>query len=220
MKKTLTILIILALILVVVGIIVRTGDSVIDREQNGTDEPSQEWQTYENEEFGLSFEYPRDWVIATSSTPIDERIVVHPSDETFENVPDHFANGTYVGFYPLGIPTEGLVGEMQDFTLVRENIRATSSRTYVLENGTPFASYVQFQSTPPSWNEAGFAWLRLDIENLEETCVNGEGEEQSQAQCDPLTEGDTIIRSGSVDESVRDIQARILGSLQFEAPTN
>lgn len=172
-------------------------------------------QTYENEELGFSLEYPDGWEVAEDTTPTNEPIIsLYRPDEVAGEPPFiHHSEETHVSVYPQGIPTEGYSGEQVTSTV---NFTAPINRAddYVLSDGTAFATYANVEALPDGWNESGFLFAHTAIDNLQTECYRDE-EEIPMEQCDVLM-GDTLVRHGEIDETVRTQQVRMLESFQIE----
>jgi hypothetical protein len=176
-----------------------------------------DWKTFESEEYGFSLKYPSDWNM--EAAPNNEiapkfNFYIKPSGVPVDAPFNHHANISNVSVFPEGIPTEGLLGESQPLIPGYKVNFKNTSKTYVLEDGTFFASYIQLQSTPDSWNESGFVWNRLRVENLEEKCLR-EGEVVTDDQCQVLGGDDRIVRSGSVNEKLWRVQQAVINSIEF-----
>lgn len=183
--------------------------------QEKSDEKHVEWETYESETYGFSFEHPSNWVVEVdTSSDFSPKINVYPSDLSPQLPITHFSNITNVSFFPLGIPTEGMFAERVDLHFPLDYSDSDSSHSFIMEDGTPFATFIRPSNAPNSWNGSGFVWARVLVEDLSETCIR-DGEEIDEATCDPLTEGDTIVRSGEIDEDTWDTLEKILTSVEF-----
>lgn len=180
-------------------------------EDNSTTTIPPTWEQYSNSEFGFSIQYPPSgWEIAANpDAELGPRFAVYKAGTFSEDQtvpPDHFADGVYVGIYPEGIPTEGVLGQAtsSEVSLIPS---PDDARTYILEDGTPWAVYAIFESPPRAWNSYGFIWARVQIDNLEISCMR-DNEEVPQNECEPMM-GDVIVRDGQIDEgdweTIRDI---------------
>jgi hypothetical protein len=180
------------------------------------------WQTYENSDHGFSIKYPQDWSIAESNeVALGPKFTIYrPFSSESGSAPfDHFVNATHVSIYPLGIPTEGILGENELLDWEAGVEYGDSSRRYVLESDETFAVYMRPQNPPSSWNGSGFVWARVRVDDLESACIIG-GEEVDEGQCNPLINDDAIIvRRGEIDESLWKIEREILKSLTFTEPS-
>ncbi len=183
MKKTITFLLIIIAIFI--------GYKLLQKEE--TPEPESinisDWQTLTSEQYNFQLKYPAmDW--NTTKAPDDElspkyNLYIKPAGVPVDDPFTHFANITNISVFPHGIPTEGLIGETRAVRGGWGGNIATSSRVYTLKDGTPFAAYLQFKRTPESWNDSGFVWVRLKLDNMDTTCYKN-GEEISDEKCNPL----------------------------------
>ena len=181
-----------------------------------------EWEKFENKEYGFRLMYPSDWNMeGNPDDPLSPKFSFYlkPAGVPVTAPFDHFANINHVSLYPLGIPTEGVLGQRKQVGPGLSPNLENSSKIYVLEEGTPFAAYLQFEDVPDKWNQSGFVWARLRIENLVEKCER-KGELIPMEECSPLAEGDKILRTGSVDEDVWDIQKAVIRSIKFISTEN
>ena len=179
------------------------------------------WQVFTNEEFKFSINYPPGWSVAEDSMrPFSPMFSFYlpDSQENSEELTgpfDHHQTGvTHVSVYPLGIPTEGLFGQTAELSVDWSERFSEDSFLFVLEDGTPFAAYLRFNKHPRSWEEWGFVWLRLEI-NDEEIIYMENGEEVEPR--DPMGEPDIeIIRRGSVNEDLWPVLKLIAESINFD----
>lgn len=217
---------VIVLLLIIGGFSFLAADTPL-RERNeetvatSTDEVPIRWHTYENRQFGFKIRYPNEgWTITEAPDhEISPRFSIHKHKKIAEPLDeplDHFATGTYVGIYPHGIPTEGVMGEYTTSTNVTLRPDATSTRTYILANEKPWAMYTKFTDSPRMWESHGFIWGRVGVQNLTTRCLRS-GEAISSRECDPMF-GDTIIREGMIDNSDWNTIRRILESLSFIQP--
>ena len=181
-----------------------------------------EWEVYKNSEYGFKLKYPYDWnMMENLDDPIGPAIsfYIKPAGVPVSDFLDHFANINHVSVYPDGIPTEGVVGETEEVSLTFNSSLSDSSKLYLLEDENPFAAYLQFKNSPEAWKDPGFAWARLQVDNLEEKCLR-DSQEISMDQCDPFANDDMIVRKGSVDKDIWEKQKAIIRSIKiFPAET-
>jgi hypothetical protein len=198
-----------------VGEAVRTPEVVSD--DPVTVDPRAEWRTFVSDEYSFSLRYPPGWVVEEGQIGLEPAVTVRPDLGTTTNPGpwDHRATSTHVSVYPLGIPTEGVFGEMRPSDTIVPTPRAVA-RDYILENGRPFATMVVFEEWPQTWNEAGFVFARASIEDEEIVCLRGGLPVEEDDACDPLL-GDDIVRNGFVDPEVRSTEQLILTSFAFRA---
>lgn len=170
------------------------------------------WQTYESNEYGFTLSYPADWEVATDTTPTNEPLVSFYQPEAVDGEPPftHHSPETHVSVYPQGIPTEGVSGE-QTSSSVEFEAPINQADDYLLSDGMAFATYANVEAMPRGWNDSGFIFANAAIDGLETECRR-DGEEIPMEQCDVMM-GDTLVRHGEIDESVRTQQVRMLESL-------
>lgn len=163
-----------------------------------------EWRTYQNDSFDFSMSYHPDWQLSTTSaadtTPLFNVYVPAENVSTTNGI-THHTNITNVSVFPEGIPTEGLFAQSEDVNFDPGFAITDASRMFVLEDGTPFAAYLIPASSPASWAESGFVWVRVHMDDAQTQCFDENGNELSEEACDPLTEEHTVSWSGSVDSS-------------------
>lgn len=178
------------------------------------------WEEFNSQEFSFRLKHPADWEMKFEEGEISPKLTFYPPGEESENPPfDHFKNATHVSVYPKGIPTEGLLGETEELAINLDKNISSESKSYVLENGDKFARYIKFNQVPDSWGEAGFVWSRVKIQDFNSKCLR-DGQEIGQQECDPLLNEDKIIRSGSIEENLWQIEEDIIKSFQFTIPVN
>jgi len=184
--------------------------------QNGLG--SQNWEVYENINYSFRIAYPElDWEeYEDTSIEFNPKFNFYksPIAENASLPLDHFSATSHVSVYPGGIATEGLFGQTRPFNLDLEIEVSEDSKLYVLDDGTPYAAYVRPENPPSPWSEAGFIWMRVEVNNLEIRCLRN-GQEIEDGLCDPLIEGDTIVRSGSTNTDVWEKGKKIIQSFRF-----
>ncbi|MEX0919304.1 MAG: hypothetical protein WDZ64_00960 [Parcubacteria group bacterium] len=202
-------------ILLLIGIALMITLIYYNRDTLETNGGTITWQTYTNEEFNFSLEYPSNWEIAEyPDHNVTPRFNLYPESNNTSGLPytHHSGNIAHVSIFPQGVPTEGFFGESSTSS-VDFQIETVGARDYILSSGARFATIANASSSPTSWNESGYVFSHVFIEELETECLS-EGEVVSQAECDPLF-GDVIVRTGSVSQEDRATQVRILESLEF-----
>lgn len=191
-----------------------TCEQISEKDQVDTSE----WEDFKNEQFNFSLRYPaNDWNMYNGDS--NElfpafNFYIKPAGVPLDLPLNHFANFNHVSVYPEGIPTEGVFGQTKDFGLDLGIEVEEESKLYLLEDGTPFAAFIKPDNPPQSWNENGFVWMRLEINNLNVRCLR-DGEEIDSDDCDPMAEDDQIMRSGSVNEELWEIQKEVVKSFVF-----
>lgn len=197
---------------------IATGEKQVGEEPQG-EIGMEDWQDYDNSRYGFSFSYPKNWDAEEyPNDPIGPKINFFPDDEEVPaDAIDHFDNVNSVSVFPHGLATEGVFGQAAPFNLETKFAVQESSRLYVLEDGTPFAAYVVPSDPPETWSDAGFIWLRLDIDDLETVCLR-DGEKMPVAECDPLTTDDQVIRRGTVNQDIWQKEVDMLADISLYEP--
>lgn len=173
-----------------------------------------DWLTYESDDFAFYFEYPSDWSVKMTTSPVPG-IHVLPSNTNLENIDNitHHTNITNVSFFPQGYPIEGIFSESHyssdDYFLNRKE----ETIDFYLTSGVIWGTMINLNFTPTGWNSDGFIWSRTSITDHKAICFDGD-KEIPKSECDPMI-GNTVKYSGSIDLSERSIQEEILRSIKF-----
>ncbi|MEX1013800.1 MAG: hypothetical protein WDZ80_01400 [Candidatus Paceibacterota bacterium] len=192
--------------------------------ENNNDLDTSDWEEYISDKYDFSLNYPsEDWNWNISPDHIISprfNFYIKPAGVSIEKSFDHFANITNVSIYPEGIPIEGLTGETKPLEEDwGDEIDYKSSSLYTLEDGTPFAAYVKFNNMPESWEDWGYAWLRLEVPNLEAVCFRSGEEVKDPDTCDPLgDESVSFVYRGDLNEDNWLVLEEILKSVKFNSP--
>jgi hypothetical protein len=182
-----------------------------------------DWSERTLEDYGVTLKYPAsDW-----SAAFDTSFALSPKLNVYVKPPgvpldlplDHFANVTHFSVYPRGIPTEGLFGPTRPLDFTPPFPVSEESHLFVLEDGTPFAAYIRPTPSPRGWNDSGFLWMRVRVEDLETRCMR-DGREMSPAECDPMVEDDRILRTGSVDPEAWRTEKAMLSTVRLGTSGN
>jgi hypothetical protein len=180
----------------------------------GDTETPDGWHEYQNEEYGFVLEYPDGWTIAAfPDNQIAPTFNIYTEGTEGEPPFTHHHNVTQVSIFPHGVPTEGVFGTTVsgDGSLVPD---AGEVRDFILEDGTVWATMAgAFPRAPSNWNESGFVWASLTVDNLTTECERN-GETIPDDECDPIL-GDAVIQRGTVNADNRATEERILASLRF-----
>ncbi len=189
-----------------------------DQAASGPD-PYDGWQTYTSNDYHFSVRYPEGWAVEeryASDTPsfmlYDARgIAVGTSSSA--TVPKAELAGSVVSIFPKG-PRIITAGETVSASKTILRIGGASARDLVLEGtAQPWATIVDFEARPTSWNDEGTIFTRAPI--VEEEVEYRRGADViTQDLYDP-TNGDTVRRLGFVDPSTRALTENILLSFKF-----
>ncbi len=132
------------------------------------------------------------------------------------------ANATvsYIGIYPKGYGIELPMGDNRryggeyslplNFSADREE-----SKVFLLENGEAWGYFIVPSSPPENWEDHGFLFLQIAVNDFEARCYDKEtGEELNMQECDPMM-GDTIKRFGNVRGSDRKMLEQMAESISL-----
>jgi uncharacterized protein YkuJ len=185
---------------------------------NGGDGNGQEitWVTYRNAEYNFELEYPSTWAVAEFDD-IPLAINIYDPETVAGTLAQpliHFSNATFVGIFPDGVGTEGVLGQTQTSEIDLDAVNGVAV-DYLLEDGKPWATFAKFEEYPNSWNISNYAWGAVRLNNLEMFCaVNGVP--QGSETCElPMPDGAEQIRRADINEQDRQIVVRILESIRF-----
>jgi len=170
------------------------------------------WNTYVNEEYGFSIDFPSSWKVFEDSKSVSPTINIYLPKRNINPPFDHFAEINNVSIFPKGLQTEVVIGDSNK-TEVDFNFDSDKSVDYVLDNGIPWATYINFANLDEPWKPWGFMWSRVVIDDLGYRCVSS-GVEVGLDECNPF-EGDRFIRSGVVDDEIREVQKEIIGTFKL-----
>ena len=217
-RKTIILFLIVGLAAAAYFLFVRGGGRAVDTDTadtRGEIDTNEEWQKYRNETLGIGLQYPTNWKVFEGDlfgTPI---VNIYKKSEIKIPPFTHHSEVTQVSFFPNGVPTEGVWGEVAtSAVLVNEDI--SQAIDFILEDKKPWATFLSFVSPPKSWQPYGFVWAEVSIDNLAMRCVLDDGREASQEECleIPSPAGD-LVRVGNIDDVDRETELRIISSLKF-----
>jgi|GEM_PF-2140104 len=176
--------------------------------------PREGWRVYESSTHDVRFEYPSGWAVATGTVLGAPVVTTYDATQQVSTTSDFGVHelDTRVSFYPNGIPTEGMADEKaQSKTIVP--VPQASAVDYVLGTGKPWATMVSFEQSPSSWEEWGFVFGCVHVEEEEVAYMRGDTG-ISPEEFDVLS-GDHIERYGFVDAALWETVSEILRSVAF-----
>lgn len=210
-KKTLIFVcfIILGIIIILFGIESLDTGSIKGEVEISEINPT--FNTYTNLEYGFKIDFPSDWKIYENFEDVSPTINIYLPKEDVSPPFDHFADINNVSIFPKGLQTEAVIGQHQDSELDLD-ISIGESRDYLLEDGTIWASYINPDLEDP-WKPWGFIWTRNIINNVEYKCLR-ESQQVELDTCNPF-QGDEFVRSGDIDQEVRETAEEIVNSFRL-----
>lgn len=180
--------------------------------------------SYQNQDFNFQLQFPENWrkhEQKKASKPIINlysQKVKAPDLPVTVHAP---ANFSFIAIVPKGYGTELPSGRSKTAQNYNGNIPVSisidkkESMVFLLENGNAWAYFLIPENPPQNWNQYGFIFAQLAVDNLQMVCLDkASGEEISMQDCNPLS-GDSIKRYGNVaSESKKEIR-KALNSFSF-----
>lgn len=166
------------------------------------------WSTFTSQEFEFAISYPADWKVVPSGDAYLPKFTLEPRKNN-NRTKDTFTPQTQVVIYPRGYPEREFLGAVQPTQLTHQ-YQLRNSRDYILVDGSPWASEIQFGAVPSSWGPLGFIWLEANVDGYIEWCENLD----KNTDCDPLF-GDRLLRDGQVSLETRALLKEILATFTF-----
>ncbi len=173
---------------------------------------SGQWTTYFNYEYGFSIDFPEGWEINEDYKNVSPTINIFMPNKKVIPPFDHFADINNVSIYPKGLPTEAVIGQSKT-TDIDLDYKFDKSIDYILEDGSAWATYINFEKVSDPWKPWGFLWAKTVVNDIEYKCLRS-GKEIELDNCNPF-EDDEFVRMGVVDSDIREIQEKIIRSFKF-----
>ncbi len=191
------------------------------RNQSGKvirDEISSGWNIYTNKKYEFEIKFPDHWNYFEDFSDSIPIINFYPKSHSKKPPFDNFSEVSHISIFPNGLPIGGVVGDQLDATesIENERILQESVRQVInfnLHDGSVWARMIQFSSTPKSWNDRGYVWIRYEITGYDEKCMRGE-QEISAHDCD-FFGGDRIQRFGRINKGNEHLIEQIISSYKF-----
>jgi hypothetical protein len=179
-------------------------EQVVNVPDNNTPE-APEWNVYTNQDYDFQISYPSGWQVASETAAGEPRISIYRTG----NPPySHHVNATQVSIFPKGLGTEGAAGEnrpaVDDLTSAIER----NPREFFLTTGSPYAYFMGFQTHPATWEDYGYVWASVFVENKEtKSDCPGLG-----GTCDPFS---TAKVTGTINPDEFETVKEILKTFKF-----
>ncbi|MSU54891.1 MAG: hypothetical protein EXS48_03635 [Candidatus Staskawiczbacteria bacterium] len=122
-----------------------------------------DWKTYSSAEYGFEIKYPPEWKFDANAQG-EPRFSFYK--EGVAPLMGGHANVTQVSIFPKGLGTEGPAGENRT---VDKDLMGASEKAiyeYYLTNNQPRGYDINYNNPPQNWNEAGFVWAGVKVENM------------------------------------------------------
>jgi len=201
-----------------------TSDNATPAQQTATSDTS-EWQTYTNNEYNFSMQFPSNWRVVENNVGGNFPIINVYSTAAEDNIDlpmDVHADATvtHVSFFPKGFGTEMPSGDTQKLAAANTDVpgnvalNAQETTLFSLENGAVWGYFLVPDAQPVGWNN-GFFFAQIAVNNFEAKCFDKEsGEEKNMQNCDPLM-GDQFERYGTLNKQAQTQVQHILESIKF-----
>lgn len=173
--------------------------------------------TYTNLSYNFQITIPDGWSVGEYNPSSDPIFIFYkdlPNNTLSRSLPSGLAeNGTYIAVYPQGFGAERMPGKTVPSTIEFNDNKQTVI-DYVLKNGSRWMTMAyDFKNRPESWNESGFIFGKNLILEKQEICERA-GKPIDRSICD-LWEGDTLIYSGTINNTDRKQIEMIISSFKF-----
>jgi len=208
MKKNLLAAAVLALVIVTLIVVSRPTTPPVEIDPLDTTQ----WETFTSKEFKFSIKHPTSWqVIEQYKDPIAPRINIIKKGEVQKPPFDHHSMVTHVSFFPEGVPTEGVFGDIVSSTIV---VGEPVERAYnfILSDETAWATIVTPVNPPLPW-QPGFIWIQNQVADFTEKCFRASTEIEL-GKCNAMA-GDRLIRYGSMSAVDRMVEEEMLKTFTF-----
>lgn len=192
----------------------------LKREPSKTD--TAQWATYRNEKFHFNLKHPQSWKVEVVNKAFPLISIYNTSEEVTKH-PELHADATlsFINLFPKGLGTELPFGKQMSIreyeaeVPVEFKVDPIKSKAFLLENGNPWGFFLKPAKPPQEWEENGFLFAQMAVENYSTRCIDKESEKSKpMEECDPMM-GDKIKKYGSVTEEQREIIRNILQSIHF-----
>ena len=135
-----------------------------------TPDPTANWKTYTNTQYGFEIKYPVGWKIVDNGGDI-----ISVCKDCVSTLSQH-VNLTQVSIFPEGLGTEGPAGESRivdlDLTQAKEKL---VSDFYLNNNNQTRGYYISFSPVPAHWETYGYIWARVEVTNKTTEEIPSEG---------------------------------------------
>ncbi|PHN02803.1 hypothetical protein [Flavilitoribacter nigricans] len=187
-----------------------------------------DFRTFANQEYSFSTEIPEAWTESTNQLgeglPVINFVPQSKAAET--DLPISMQTATslsHIDVHPKGHDSGYPIGKNHRLALYEGTVPASSiwdherSRVYVLGNGEVWAYLLYPKSTPTGWEEDGFIFAQIAIENFSSECFDDiTNQSKSMEKCKPL-EGDEVLYYGRVNAEDQAYVKHALQSLELRS---
>lgn len=184
------------------------------------------FKPFSNQEYNFSTEIPEEWVEATNQLEAGLPVInfVPQSKAGSTELPISMQTTTslsHIDVHPKGHKSGYPIGKNHRLAIYEGTVPASSmwdherSRVYVLGNGEVWAYLLYPKSTPAGWEEEGFIFAQIAIENFSSECFDDiTNQRKSMDSCKPL-EGDEVLYYGRVNAEEQQYVKHALQSLEL-----
>ena len=182
-----------------------------------TTDPRAGWSTYENDMFEFSVMYPSGWIVATGT------VLGAPVVTLYDAVQEVGSTSVLACMnFQFAFRSTHKVSRQEGKVNRRHPVRpgrqlGVTAIDYVLGSGKPWATVITFSQHPKSWNESGFAYARVAIQEEELAYMRGDTG-ISPEEFDPFS-GDILVTYGFVDNAEWIMVSEVLRSFAFTSDT-
>lgn len=182
-------------------------------------------ESYQNEEWSFSIDYPANFRILESELPGKSPVInLFPAETNYD---PPFAihekpEIAYVAILPRGFGVDAPSGNRTNLENWNNalpdvlNIDKDKSKVYLLENNSPWAYFIRFENTPSGWENYGGVFVHFKINDFGAECFDmNTGNQKKMEDCDPMG-NDEVRYSGEIEEQTKAYLIDILKSFKFK----
>jgi len=192
----------------------------------GHEEPGFTWELSQNDDYHFQLEAPASW--QTFRTEESDAFTILNYYHNPQNIDIELpiaihvdAAVSHVSFYPEGYGTELPFSSQKTFSEMKAEppvgfpVDTDESIAFMLENGEVWGYLLRPASSVENWEDSGFLFAQIAIENFETKCFDEEtGNPLPPEECDPMT-GDSVAYHGNTDKYAKTAVFHILKTLEF-----
>lgn len=192
----------------------------------GHEQPGFTWELSQNDDYHFQLEAPAAWQTFQTEESDAFKIVNYYHNPQNINIDLPIAihvdaTVSHVSFYPEGYGTELPFSRQKTFDEMNAEppvgfpVKRNESIAFMLENGETWAYLLRPASSVEKWEDNGFLFAQIAIENFETECFDeATGNPLPAEKCDPMA-GDSVAYHGNIDMQAKTAVFHIMKTLEF-----